>query len=242
MCRFNSKASRGRVPDCRDEEPPHDEDGWRDALPGQYHGRQDGVPSSPDTGRSSPATGNAHLRLIWGRPDVEVCYARPFWQMPPLLQSRHRWAATWVLVATLPAISFALASRCLGRPETRELVELHISLFRSAMCPAPRRCLGRATVVKQTIRWVGIERRQSGIEAEACPAIGTEDRVRLAHVDVDVRVILGWGLADALEFLHPNADLGDAAVVPELHPSALGVTSRFRRHEFKFTDITVSQQ
>ena len=46
--------------------------------------------------------------------------------------------------------------------------------------------------------------------------VGTEDRVRFAHVDVDVRVVLRRGLPDAFEFLHPDADFGDAAVVPEL--------------------------
>jgi len=31
-----------------------------------------------------------------------------------------------------------------------------------------------------------------------------------------VRVVLRWGHADALEFPHPDADCGNAAVVPEL--------------------------
>src|SRR5580704_76575 len=47
-----------------------------------------------------------------------------------------------------------------------------------------------------------------------------------AHIDVDVRVVLRWGLADTLEFPHPNADFGDAAVVPELQIAAAG--HRFR--------------
>jgi glutathione reductase (NADPH) len=47
-------------------------------------------------------------------------------------------------------------------------------------------------------------------------AVGTEDRVRLAHIDVDVRVVLRWGLPDALEFPHSDADFWDTAVVPEL--------------------------
>ena len=38
----------------------------------------------------------------------------------------------------------------------------------------------------------------------------------LAHIDVDVRVVLRWGLPDALEFPHPDADFRDPVVVPEL--------------------------
>jgi hypothetical protein len=58
-------------------------------------------------------------------------------------------------------------------------------------------------VSKETVRRVGIERCQSRIETEPRAAVGTEDRVRLAHIDVDVRVVLRWGHADALEFPHP---------------------------------------
>ena len=36
--------------------------------------------------------------------------------------------------------------------------------------------------------------------------------MRLAHIDVDVRVVLRRGHADALEFPHPDADFQDAAV------------------------------
>jgi hypothetical protein len=81
-------------------------------------------------------------------------------------------------------------------------------------------------VSKETVRRVGIERCQSRIEAEPRPAVGTEDRVRLAHFDENVRVVLRWGHADALEFLDPDADFGDAVVVPELQIAAAG--HRFR--------------
>src|ERR1700730_13194923 len=70
---------------------------------------------------------------------------------------------------------------------------------------------------KETVRRVGIEPCQSRIEAEPRAAVGTEDRFRLAHIDVDVWVVLRWGHADALEFPHPDADFGDATVIPELH-------------------------
>src|SRR5271163_1873416 len=88
-------------------------------------------------------------------------------------------------------------------------------------CPAPRLRSGRVMFSKKTVRRFGIERRQSRIEAETRPAVGTEDRVRPAHIDVDVRVVLRWGHADALEFSHPDADLRDAAVVPELRMAAV---------------------
>ena len=45
-------------------------------------------------------------------------------------------------------------------------------------------------VSEETVQRVGIERYQSRIEAETRLAVGTEDRVRLAHIDVDVRVVL----------------------------------------------------
>src|SRR6266851_8052651 len=79
-------------------------------------------------------------------------------------------------------------------------------------CPAPPLCSGCVMVSKDAVRRVGIERCQSGIEAEPRRAVGTEDRVRLAHIDVDVRVVQRRGHADALEFPHPDADFQDAAV------------------------------
>jgi hypothetical protein len=52
---------------------------------------------------------------------------------------------------------------------------------------------------QKTVRRVGLERCQSRIEAELRPAVGTEDRVHLAHIDVAVRVVLRWRLADTFE-------------------------------------------
>ena len=71
-------------------------------------------------------------------------------------------------------------------------------------------------VSKETIRRVGIGRCQLRIEAEPRRAVGTEDRVRLAHIDIDVRMVLRMRYADAPEFPHPDADFRDAAVIPEL--------------------------
>src|SRR6202035_4932316 len=81
-------------------------------------------------------------------------------------------------------------------------------------------------VSKETVRRVGIERCQSRIEAEPRRAVGTQDRVRLAHIDVDVRVVLRWGLADTHEFLYPDADFRDAAVVLELRIAVAGHSSQ----------------
>ena len=77
-------------------------------------------------------------------------------------------------------------------------------------------------VSKDAVRRIGIERCQSRIEAEPRPAIGTGDYVCLAHIDVDVRVVVRWGHADALEFPHADTDFRDAAVVPELRMAAVG--------------------
>ena len=57
------------------------------------------------------------------------------------------------------------------------------------------------SVQQRNVRRFGIERSQSRIEVETRTAVGTEDRVRPTHIDVDVRVVLWWGHADALEFL-----------------------------------------
>jgi hypothetical protein len=75
--------------------------------------------------------------------------------------------------------------------------------------------LSGVTVSKETVRRVDLKRRQSGIEAEPRHAIGTEDRVRLTHINVDVRVVLRRRHSYALKFLHSDADFGDATVVPE---------------------------
>ena len=77
-------------------------------------------------------------------------------------------------------------------------------------------------VSKETVRRVGIGHRQSRIKAEPRRAVGTKDRVRLARIDVDVRMVLRRRYADALEFPHPDADFRDAAVVPELRIAAAG--------------------
>ena len=87
---------------------------------------------------------------------------------------------------------------------------------------AERLCSGCVMIGKDAVRRVGIERCQSRIEAESRRAIGTEDSVRLAHIDVDVRVVLRWGHADALELRHPDADFRDTAVVPELRIAVAG--------------------
>src|SRR5215472_13862709 len=86
-------------------------------------------------------------------------------------------------------------------------------------------------VPKETARRVGIERCQSRVKTEPRPAVGTKDRVRRTHIDVDVRVVLRWGHADAPEFPDPDPNFRDAAVVPELRIVAghrLGPCDRWR--------------
>jgi hypothetical protein len=79
---------------------------------------------------------------------------------------------------------------------------------------------------EQAVRRVGFQRPESRIEAEARRAIGAENRVLLAHVDVDVRVIVRRRNADTVEFPDADSDLRDRAVVPELRIAAAG--HRFR--------------
>src|SRR6202030_3764645 len=57
-------------------------------------------------------------------------------------------------------------------------------------CLVPPLCSGCVMVSKETVRRVGIGRCQSRIEAEPRRAVGTKDRVRLAHIDIDVRMVL----------------------------------------------------
>ena len=69
---------------------------------------------------------------------------------------------------------------------------------------------------EQAVRRIGFRRPEPRIEAEPRPAIGAENHVLLAHVDVDVRVIVRRRNAHAVEFLDAYSDLRDRAVVPEL--------------------------
>src|SRR5262249_34672078 len=73
-----------------------------------------------------------------------------------------------------------LASRC------RRGLRKSIRFFAGALCS------GHVMVGKETVRRGGIQRGQSRIETEPRRAVGAQDRVRLAHVDVDVRVVLWW--------------------------------------------------
>lgn len=71
-----------------------------------------------------------------------------------------------------------------------------------------------------TVRRVGCERSQSRIEAKAGRAVGTKDRILVAHADVDVRMILWRRHADAAKFPCPDPDLRGRIVVPELRKAA----------------------
>src|SRR5277367_40904 len=82
---------------------------------------------------------------------------------------------------------------------------------------------GRVLVRKYTVRRLGFERSQSRIEAEPRPAVRTEDHVSIAHIDVNVRVVLRRGRPDAFEFSHANVDFRDAVVAPELQIAAVSL-------------------
>ena len=69
------------------------------------------------------------------------------------------------------------------------------------LSPRERLCSGCVLISKDAVRRVGIERRYSRIEPEPRPAIGTGDRVSLAHIDVDVRVVVRLEHTNALELL-----------------------------------------
>ena len=75
-----------------------------------------------------------------------------------------------------------------------------------------------------TVRRVGLGWPQSWIKTEQCRAIGAKNRVLVAHVEIDVRVILWRGHADAVEFPHPDTDLWSRMIVPEfrIFPCLMG--------------------
>src|SRR5271155_1791908 len=81
----------------------------------------------------------------------------------------------------------------------------------------------RVLVGKYTVRRLGFQRSQSRIEAEPRPAVRTEDHVSIAHIDVNVWVVLRRGRPDAFEFSHANVDFRDAVVVPELQIAAVSL-------------------
>src|SRR6516165_11104414 len=84
---------------------------------------------------------------------------------------------------TRAALRFTMIQRGDTRPRIAKVIGRRALLLRS----------GRAMVSKETVQRVGIERCQSRTEAESRPAVRTEDRVRFAHLDVDVRVRRRWG-------------------------------------------------
>jgi hypothetical protein len=74
---------------------------------------------------------------------------------------------------------------------------------------------------EQAVGRVGLPWTQARVEAEQGRAVGTPDRVVVARVEVDVRMILGRRYADALEHLDPDPDLRHGIVVPELGIGAI---------------------
>ncbi len=64
-----------------------------------------------------------------------------------------------------------------------------------------------------TVLRVGLGWPQSRIKTEQSRAIRAKNRVLAAHVEIDVRVILWRGHADAVEFPHPDTDLWSCMIV-----------------------------
>ncbi len=75
-----------------------------------------------------------------------------------------------------------------------------------------------------TVRRVGLGWPQSRIKTEQCRAIGAKNHVLAAHVEINVRVIMWRGHADAVEFPYPDTDLWSCVIVPEfrIYPRLMG--------------------
>src|SRR5437868_13554825 len=100
----------------------------------------------------------------------------------PAQLSRQRWR--------LLQNQYRMADCDLYRPNPAESRE---SDWASVPCPRS----GRIIVNKVAVRRVGIGRCQSRIEAEPRRPVGAKDRVRLSHIDVNVRRVLRRRLAYA---------------------------------------------
>jgi hypothetical protein len=75
-----------------------------------------------------------------------------------------------------------------------------------------------------TVLRVGLGWPQLQIKTEQRRAIGAENRVLATHIEINVRVILWRGHADAVEFPDPDTDLGSCMIVPEfrIFPRLIG--------------------
>ena len=110
----------------------------------------------------------------------------------------------------------------LGASATKATPHRVWRVVREALCSRAIALPGIRTGSKEAVRWIRIERRQSRIEAELRRAVGTKDRIRVAHIDIDVRVVQRRGHADAFELPHPDPDFRDAAVIQEHRIAATG--------------------
>ena len=75
---------------------------------------------------------------------------------------------------------------------------------------------------EEAVRRVRFVRRKPRVETELSRAIGTKDRLRLSHIDVDVRMVLRRRNADAVESSDPDTDFRNASVIPEFRVSDAG--------------------
>lgn len=70
------------------------------------------------------------------------------------------------------------------------------------------------------VRRLGIERPEPRIISVPCCAVRAKDRVLVAHVDVNVRMVVRRRSADAIEFPCPDPNFSSRAVVSELREAA----------------------
>ena len=70
-------------------------------------------------------------------------------------------------------------------------------------------------VDEDTFRGIGSERRQSRSIQEDGRAIRTDNPIALAHVEIDMRMIVGRRRTDARELPRTDLDLADAQIVLE---------------------------
>lgn len=71
------------------------------------------------------------------------------------------------------------------------------------------------SAAKLTIGRIGFRCREAGVEAVQRIAIWAQNLVQLAHLQKKVRMILRRGLADTLECLRADANLGHTAIILE---------------------------
>ena len=71
-------------------------------------------------------------------------------------------------------------------------------------------------VQKQAVRRIRLSRTELRIVAEQGRTVGAENAIRRAHLEIDVRVVMGCRRAGSLELFDADADFAKATIVLEL--------------------------